>query len=249
MHLRALRAMTTASTLELVRDRKTLFYVALYPPSLLAIFLALAALQQAGAERYRFFLASGLFVALASVAFYGIAVPLVALRERGTLRLLSTTPMPRLTVMLAQAPARLALVLGHAAVIAALSAAFGHLPVARLGSLLITCLAGLALLVPIGFLLGTILPSAEAAANALTFALLALLGLAGLFLPLDAMPEAVRGPLGLLPPGLLGAAIRHDLTGVPADHPAWTAWLACLAAGAVLTAAAVRAFRWDDPDT
>lgn len=247
MRLRPLLAMTTASTLELVRDGKTLFYVALYPPSLLAVFLGVAALQQAE-PRYRFFLATGLFVALASVAFYGVAVPLVALRERGTLRLLSTTPASRLTVMTAQAPARLALVLGHTTLITALSAALGYLPAERLGSLLITCLAGLTLLLPLGFLLGSILPSAEAAANALTFATLALLGLAGLFLPFDAMPEAVRTPLGLLPPGLLGSAIRHDLTGVPATHPAWAAWLTCLACGTLLTLAATRTFRWDSRD-
>lgn len=246
MRLRPLLALTTASTLELVRDGKTLFYVAIYPPCLLAAFLAVAAMRGEGTERFRFFLAAGLFVALASVAFFGIAVPLVTLRERGTLRLLSTTPLSRLTVLAAQAPARLVLVLGHTALITALSAVLGFLPAERLGSLLITCLSGLALLVPLGFLLGAVLPSAEAAVHALTFALLALLGLAGLFVPLDAMPEAVRGPLGVLPAGLLGGALRHDLTGVPAAHPAWVAWLACLACGALLTLAAVHRFRWAD---
>jgi ABC-2 type transport system permease protein len=171
-------------------------------------------------------------------------VPLVALRERGTLRLLSTTPVSRLTILLAQAPARLALALGHTAVIAAVSAVMGHLPVARLGSLLITCLAGLVLLVPIGFLLGSLLPTAEAASNALTFVLLGLLGPAGLFVPVDNLPSSARQTLGALPPGLLGAAIRHDLTGEPASQPAWLAWLVCAGTGAALTLLAARTFRW-----
>jgi ABC-2 type transport system permease protein len=247
MRTGALAELTAASTRELLRDRKNLFYAAAFPMCMLAVFLGTAAVRPDGAQgdRVRFVLATGLLIALASVAFYGIAVPLVTLRERGTLRLLSTTPVSRLTVLLAQAPARLALALTHTAIIATISAALGHLPAGRLASLLVTAAAALALLVPIGFLLGSLLPSAEAAGNTLTFVLLAFLGVAGLFLPLDTLPGRAADILGALPPGLLGAAIRQDLTGVPAAQPGWVAWLACAGTGAVLTLAAVRTFRWD----
>jgi len=250
MNRRHLAAMSAASTRELLRDRKTFFYAGLMPFCMLGLFLGSAALlpAEAAGDRIRFFLATGLFVALASVAFWGVAVPLVALRERGTLRLLSTTPVSRLTVLLAQTPTRLALAIAQAAVIAALSAGLGHLPTERLGSLLVTCLAGLALLTPIGFVLGALLPTAEAVSNTLTFLLLALLGSAGLFLPLDQMPGCVAETLGVLPPGLLGGTIQHDLTGVPAGHPAWLAWLAAVGTGLLLTLIAVRTFRWDDGD-
>ena len=241
--------MTIASTLELVRDRRTLFFTALFPFALLGMFLGVAALRPADgrADAVRLMLGGGLFVALASVAFFGVAVPLVALRERGTLRLLSTTPVSRLTVMLAQAPARLAVTLVQIAVVAAVSAGLGHLPAARLGSLLVTCLAGLALLVPIGFLLGSVLPTAEAATNVLTFALLALLGFAGLFVPFDALPGSAGAVLAASPVGLLGGAIQQDLVGVPATHRVWAAWLAAAGTGAALTLLAVRTFRWHGP--
>jgi len=247
MNPRSLAAMTAASTRELLRDRKTLFYAVLFPFGMLGLFLGMAALlpPSPAFDRSRFFLATGLFVALASVAFWGVAVPLVALRERGTLRLLSTTPVSRLTIMLAQTPARLAVTLVQVATIAAVSAAYGHLPAERLGSLLLTCLAGLMLLLPLGFLLGAILPTAEAVSNSLTFLLLVLLAMAGLFLPLDQMPAAVADTLDVLPPALLGDAIRQDLTGVPADQPAWVSWLAAAGSGALLTMIAIRAFRWD----
>ncbi|WP_117209259.1 ABC transporter permease [Allorhizocola rhizosphaerae] len=250
MRPRTLAAMTKASTLELVRDRKTLFYVALYPFCLLGLFLGMAAMMpdrpDSTVDLGRFFLATGLLVALASVAFYGVAVPLVALRERGTLRLLSTTPVSRLTVMLAQAPARLGLALAQTVIIAALAAASGYLPVERIGSLFVTCLATLVLLVSFGFLLGSLLPTAEAATNTLTFALLALLALAGLFLPFDRLPERAGDILSVLPPGLLGNAIQHDLIGIPARHPTWIAWLAALACAAVFALIATRTFRWDN---
>jgi ABC-2 type transport system permease protein len=164
----------------------------------------------------------------------GVAVPLVAMRERGTLRLLSTTPVSRLTIMLAQAPARLGVALIQIVTIAALSAGLGYLPTQRLGSLFLTCLAGLVPLSPIGFVLGSFLPTAEAVSNMLVFILLALLGLAGLFLPFDVMP-----------PGLLGRAIMHDLVGLPASQPPWLACLAALGTGTLLTLLAVRTFRWE----
>jgi ABC-2 type transport system permease protein len=250
MNPRHLAAMTAASTRELLRDRKTLFYAAFFPFAMLGLFLGVSALMpaQAAVDRSRFFVATGLFVALASVAFWGVAVPLVALRERGTLRLLSTTPVSRLTIMLAQTPARLAIAFVQVATIAAVSAAYGYLPTARLGNLLLTCLAGLMLLTPIGFLLGAILPTAESLSNSLTFLLLALLGMAGLFLPLDQMPAAVADTLHLLPPALLGEAIQHDLTGIPASRPAWANWLAAAGTGALLTMIATRTFRWDDSE-
>ncbi len=250
MRWRTLVAMSRASTLELWRDRKTLFYVALFPFCLLGMFLGMAAFMpdrpDRGLELERFFLATGLLVALASVAFYGVAVPLVAWRERGTLRLLSTTPVSRLTIMLAQAPARLALAMAQTAVIAAIAAALGYLPVARIGSLFVTCLAALILLASLGFLLGSLLPTAEAATNTLTFALLAILALAGLFLPFERLPEAAGDILSVLPPGLIGNAIQHDLIGVPARQPAWVAWLAALGSAAVLALIATRTFRWDN---
>jgi ABC-2 type transport system permease protein len=248
MNPRHLAAMTAASTRELLRDRKTLFYAAFFPFAMLGLFLGVSALMpaQAAVDRSRFFVATGLFVALASVAFWGVAVPLVALRERGTLRLLSTTPVSRLTIMLAQTPARLAIAFVQVATIAAVSAAYGYLPAGRIGNLVLTCLAGLMLLTPIGFLLGGVMPTAEALSNALTFLLLALLGMAGLFLPFDLMPAAVADPLRLLPPALLGEAVQHDLTGIPAGRPAWTNWLAATGTGALLTVIATRTFRWDD---
>lgn len=244
-----LAAMTAASTLELVRDRKTLFFTAIFPFALLAMFLGVAALRPGTGpvDPSRFAMSTGLFVALASVSFYGVAVPIVTLRERGTLRLLSTTPVSRLTVMLAQAPARVAVTLAQVTVIAAISGALGYLPAHRLGSLLLTCLACLALLVPIGVLLGSVLPSAEAASNVLTFALLALLGLAGLFVPFDTLPEPTGTMLSWSPFGLLGGAVLHDLVGVATGRPVWLAWAAGFGTGALLMALGTIVGRWRAP--
>jgi hypothetical protein len=46
---------------------------------------------------------------IASIAFIGTTVPLVAMRERGLLRLFGTTPLRRSTFLLAQLPARAAI--------------------------------------------------------------------------------------------------------------------------------------------
>lgn len=245
--MRPFAALAVASGLEFVRDRKSLFYAALFPFCWLAMLLGLVALLPPSPrlDLGRFFLASGLFIVLTSVAFYGVAVPLVALRERGTLRLLSTTPVSRLTVLASHAPSRIALVLAQIGLMAVISTVAGHLPVERVGSLLLTCAAGLALLTPLGFLLGAVLPSSEAASNALSFVGIVLLAMSGLFFPLEMFPEAVREPLAVLPTGLLGEALRHDLIGMPAAHPTWLAWAACAVAGALLTPLAVTAFRWD----
>jgi hypothetical protein len=52
----------------------------------------------------------------------------------------------------------------------------------------------------------------------------------------------------VLPPGLLGAAIQHELTGIAGPHPVWVARFVCVGAGVVASLLAVRLLRWDRGD-
>ncbi|WP_019358895.1 ABC transporter permease [Streptomyces sp. AA1529] len=196
-------------------------------------------------EPMPFVLPGVLVFALMSLALSATAGTLVALRANGTLRLLRTTPARPQAILTSLLPARGALGLALLAVAGAVATVLGLLtPLSALTMLLTTAL-GMWLLMSVGFLLGGTLRSPELT-NALSGLLTPLLLMgSGVLFPLELMPEGLAEALSWNPVALLGDALRHDVTGGVTRHAQWLDWLLIAATAALLTAAAVRAFRWD----
>ena len=243
----ALQAMTRAHAREMVRDRKTAAGSIGIPVFFLLLFVAMAALMDSGAEHtlMRRLLPLSLLFVFGSLIFFGTVSPAVELRQRGTLRLLSSTPLRPGTFLLALAPARLLLAVLFVAASAGVSAGFGLLPVGRLPVLVVTSLVGLAFLLALGFLLAARLSTAESAGNVLSLVLMVLAFLAGGLVPLSTLPGAVGRVLGWLPPALFYDGLSYGLVGGPARHPVAVGWAVVLVVAAVLGVAAVRTFRWN----
>ncbi|MDF4250733.1 ABC transporter permease [Streptomyces sp. WMMB303] len=195
-------------------------------------------------EPMPFVLPGVLVFALMSLALSATAGTLVSLRANGTLRLLRTTPARPQAILTSLLPARGALGLALLAVAGAVATVLGLLtPLSALTMLLTTAL-GMWLLMSVGFLLGGTLRSPELT-NALSGLLTPLLLMgSGVLFPLELMPEGLAEVLSWNPVALLGDALRHDVTGGVTRHAQWLDWLLIAATAALLTAAAVRAFRW-----
>ncbi|MGY1435824.1 ABC transporter permease [Streptomyces reniochalinae] len=192
------------------------------------------------------FVVPGVLVfALMSLALTATAGTLVSLRANGTLRLLRTTPARPQAILTSLLPARGALGLALLAVAGVAATALGLLtPLSGLTMLLTTAL-GMWLLMSVGFLLGGTLRSPELT-NAISGLLTPLLLMgSGVLFPLELMPDGLADVLSWNPVALLGDALRHDVTGGVTRHAQWLDWLLIAATAAVLTFAAVRAFRWD----
>ncbi|MGP3975326.1 ABC transporter permease [Streptomyces sp. 8N114] len=196
-------------------------------------------------EPMPFVLPGVLVFALMSLALSATAGTLVSLRANGTLRLLRTTPARPQAILTSLLPARGALGLGLLAVAGAVATVLGLLtPLSGLTMLLTTAL-GMWLLLAVGFLLGGTLRSPELT-NAISGLLTPLLLMAsGVLFPLDLMPDGLADVLSWNPVALLGDALRHDVTGGVTRHAQWLDWLLIAGTAALLTVAAIRAFRWD----
>src|SRR5919197_5473883 len=122
-------SLTTANSRELVRDRKTAGANLLLPAFFIGLFVAISLLTDPDGDRgvMKFSLPTATFFVLGSISFFGTVVPAVELRRRGTLRLLSTTPLRPGTFLLALAPVRLAVALLFIAVTLVVSRWFGLL--------------------------------------------------------------------------------------------------------------------------
>jgi ABC-type multidrug transport system permease subunit len=192
-----------------------------------------------------FVLPGAIGFALLSLSLIGTASALVALRSQGTLRLLGTTPARRSAVLLSLVPARVVLAAAAMLLLGVAATAFGLLSPLSMLRMLFTSLLGLAMLLALGYLLGGLLPSPEVA-NGIFGVLSPLLLMAtGLLFPLELLPATAAKVLSYSPLALLGDALRHDVTGGVSRHPLWLSWTVLTTTALVLTALAVRTFRWD----
>jgi len=190
-------------------------------------------------------LASIVMVSFLTLALLGTAVPVVALRGKGTLRLLGTTPLRRTTFIAAQTPSRFLLGVGQLALVVIVTAAFGYLTPAAMPRLLVTALLGLAMLFAIGYLIGARAANAEAATTIVSLLIPIALMLSGSVIPLQVFPPQVVAVIEWLPTTVLANALSVDLVGDASAANIPVAW--ALMAGVTIVAAvlATALFRWD----
>ncbi|MBT2445601.1 ABC transporter permease [Streptomyces sp. ISL-43] len=190
-------------------------------------------------------LPTALVMALMSVAFFGTATPLIALRQRGTLRLLGTTPLRRLTFVVAQAPVRLALVAGQLILLGAVAVSLGFLSATGTVLLFATGMLGALMLFAFGYLAASRLRNPEVANGLLAVLMPLVLLLGGLFIPLEMLPGALRTLSDALPTTYLVDALNHQLTGAPSTHGLGVDWLVLTIATLIFGGLAACLFRWD----
>ena len=189
---------------------------------------------------------AGLMLAFAALALFGTASPLIALRQRGTLRLLRTTPMSRLAFVVGQVPARFGIGLGQFAGAVALAAAAGELGGASLPVALVSALLGLAMLFAAGYLLGGLIRSPEAGNGVLATLVPIGLLLSGVLFPLSQMPPVMRVLAHLNPLTYVGDALRQGFIGVQGSFPLVLDWTVMAGLCVAFTLVSVRTFRWED---
>jgi ABC-2 type transport system permease protein len=197
--------------------------------------------------QYIDFLVPGLIaMALCQSAVFGIAGTLVSWRERGIFRRLRVTPLPLAEFGSGRLLSSLALALTQTAILLAVGwAAFGvHLSV-NLLALLPLVIVGALCFLSIGFFVGAVARTQDAAAAIANVITLPMVFLAGVFFSLDTAPAwlaqvAKALPLTYLADGLRDVAIRgHSLASTLPD-------LAVLGGVSLLVAAlTLRVFRWD----
>lgn len=199
-------------------------------------------------DAFRFGLAGVLLLSFAALALFGTAVPIIQMRAQGTLRLLGTTPLRRLTFLLAQAPVRLAMAAVQVTVLAGLALATGFLRPEALLRLLGTSALALALMVSLGFLLAARLRSPEIATQLGGWLLPVVLLVSGVLVPPAFLPDALRSIAQALPFFPLGDLLRQDLVGLSADLPRWRSVGTVVAWTLAATLLATKLFSWDQGD-
>ncbi|MFE0812154.1 ABC transporter permease [Streptomyces sp. NPDC058848] len=230
------------------REPGGVFWILLFPTLLLVILGSIPSFRDAdpnlgGLRPVDAYVPVAVLLGLIVGGLQGMPPTITGYRENGVLRRMSTTPVRPTALLSAQM-----VVLGGAALLSALlTLTVGRLafdvtlpeqPLGYLLALLLALLASLAL----GALLSALSRTTKIATAIGSTALFPAMFCAGVWLPVEAMPDVLADIVGWTPFGAAAQALNDAAAG---DWPGW-AHLGVLAGWtALLTAAAARWFRWE----
>jgi ABC-2 type transport system permease protein len=224
-----------------LREPGNFFWIAVFPPGLLAILGLIPAFREPNPDLGGIRLIET-YVPLIVAGDQALPPVITGYRERGILRRMSATPVRPSALLAAQMGLH-----GLAALVSALlSLAVGRiaygvpLPEQIPGYLVALVLAAAAALA-MGALVAAFSPTAKVATAVGSAVFLPMMFAAGVWLPVQVMPDALARVVGFIPFGAAAEALGQAAAG---DWPDWSP-LGVLALWAVvLTGAATRWFRW-----
>jgi ABC-2 type transport system permease protein len=179
------------------------------------------------------------------LSFYSIGFQTILMRQRGTLKLLGLTPVSRLTFILAQVPARLALAMAQLTVILFLGYLTGFVAADRIPGALFSALIGILMIFSFGYLVGGIFKVPEAALILPTALLPAIMFPSGFMFPIEMLPDWVGKVSPYLPFTYMADTLKHYLVGTSFRYSPWLSYSVMLGITVVVTLLTARTFQWD----
>ena len=219
-----------------------------FPILLLAIFGSLPATTKpdavlGGLSFFEVYLPVMIALSLGLLALIGLPVPITSYRELGVLRRMATTPVPPAWLLGAQVVVNLVLLLVAVLVVVLGGVALGaHLPLQALGFVLSVLLA-VGAMFALGLWVAAIARTQRAAGAIGAAIFYPMLFFAGVWLPREVMPPALRTVSDLTP---LGAAVHAmDTSMLKGQFPPAESLLVMAAWAVILGWLSVRMFRWE----
>ena len=231
-----------------LREPLSLFWIVLFPTLLLGILGLVPSFRETNADLggdrvIDVYVPVTVLIAMIMAGLMALPPVLSGYRERGVLRRMSTTPVRPASLLAAQIVLHFAAALASAVLAIAFGRiAFGvdlpgHVP-GYLVTLVLGALSGLAL----GSVVTAVTRTAKATNVAGMIVFFPMMFLAGVWIPVQAMPDVLQRIVEYFP---FGAASQALVQAAGGGWPDWT-HLGVLAAWcAVLIAVAVRWFRWE----
>ncbi|MBC9954085.1 ABC transporter permease [Leucobacter sp. cx-42] len=184
---------------------------------------------------------------LMAIAFMGTSVPLTRMRENGSLRLLGTTPVSKLTFILAQTPIRLIYGLVVIGTIFGVAAIAGYAQGTQLPRLLLSMTLGLTVFFALAYLVAARSRRAETVNNVAAILPVTAILASGQVLPPQLLPIWLTWAMNALPTTWYTRVASADLTS-EALNPGQFALYWGLMGGTAICAAmlSARLFVWDD---
>jgi ABC-2 type transport system ATP-binding protein len=180
---------------------------------------------------------------IAALALFSLPTPLATYREQGILRRLSTTPVPPSWILGAQLVVHLSIAAATLVILVVVgTAGFGLRSPASLGGFALAVVLSMMATFGIGLWITGVARNARDAGGIAWLLFFPLMFLAGLWLPRQEFPAALRDVSDATPLGASSEALQHAMQ---AGFPSAWSLLALAAYAAVFDWLAIRFFRWE----
>ncbi|MEV6161644.1 ABC transporter permease [Streptomyces sp. NPDC052052] len=231
-----------------LREPGSVFWILVFPAVLLTILGLIPSFRhpEEGLDGRRvidLYVPVAVLLAMIMAGLQAMPPVLTGYRERGILRRMSTTPVRPSALLVAQIALHGAAALGSAALVMAVGRIVFDvtLPEQPFGYLLALLLATASVLA-LGALLCAISRTTKASSAIGSVVYLAMMFTAGVWLPVQSMPDTLRRIVEVTPFGAASQALDRAATG---SWPGWVQLGVMALWAALVTVSATRLFRWE----
>ncbi|MEV0488795.1 ABC transporter permease [Streptomyces atratus] len=231
-----------------LREPGSLFWILVFPTALLTILGLIPSFRDpddalGGRRVVDLYVPVSVLLAMIMAGIGAMPPILTGYRERGILRRMSTTPVPPSALLTAQIALHGAAALGSAALVTAVGrTVFGvRLPGQPFGYVLALLLATASVL-SLGALLCALSRTTKASAAIGSVANLVMMFTAGVWIPVQTMPDTLRRIVQVTPFGAASQALDRAASG---GWPGWAQLGVMALWAALVTLLATRLFRWE----
>lgn len=174
------------------------------------------------------------------------AIPIIMMREKGILKRLRATPLPRSTIVGSQVAQRLVIAVFQTCLIIGLGVVMFKFHMSGSWPVLFGIIVlGVLTFISLGAVIASIAKTQESGISMVQLVNFPMMFLSGLFFPVEILPSFFKPVVNVLPATYMADLLRHVMAGMPLNHTVgmclgvMAAWLA----GAFFVAA--RTFRWE----
>lgn len=232
---------------DLVLILKSLLYDKLHPAGGPQIAMEPVGESRRPFDILKFTFPSVLILAFLSLSLTGTSVPIIQMRQRGSLRLFSLTPVNRFNLIASQILVRAVIAMVQVAIMLVYSFQTGILTADAVPGILMVSCFGLLMFFSLGYMLGGMLRSQEAVNGVIGLIMGPLMIVCGLFYPLEWMPPFIKTFSQYVPLTYFGDGLRKFVhTGTEATASLFVDCLVMAATAALFLVIALYTFQWDD---
>ncbi|WP_407341974.1 ABC transporter permease [Pengzhenrongella phosphoraccumulans] len=237
---------------ELFRDRKFFIFAMIFPFGMLLMFILMGKAigsPEGGPNMSVISVPMAIYLAVTGSGLTVTAGPLASLRKQGVLRLLGTTPVRQFWFIGMHLLVRVLMLAVQLVGLLLVAWAFGSITLDSLAPLFFAGLLCLVFFLAVGYFIGSVVSSPDAASGTSTAIQLGSLFASGLVLPFAFLPKAVVAVLTLLPTTFAADLLVGSIPTLDAAHPAVMSVLVVMGSALSVLCLAVWKFRWNDLDS
>lgn len=209
---RTIKQLTKTGLLELVRESRSFFFILIFPLFFLGMFWGMSLIippsEELGISLIEFMFPGILILALVSTGILGTSMPLIEMRQKGTIRLLQVTPLKKETFIVSQIIVRFILASVQIILFLVIGFFMDLINFSAIVPMFAASLLGMAMILTFGFIFGSIFKSAEVVGGLIGGLMAPVLMLSGVLFPLYILPSVFETIAKFIPFTYLGDLMR-----------------------------------------